>query len=272
MEVHDSAGRVAPRPHDNMLTLTEARGFANPVGRVALDAPQSHDNDTLRCAGIADGDGTPSLPPHRTIRVNSRAPHPVGRVAPRPPDNMLTLTEARGFAFACHDYGSSHFDSFYRGAFKKAAEVINSLCDELDALKEQEEGKERTSPHTPYREKGKEKKKAATATARARAREEEFCPPAREAVVEFAKAKNIPEEFVDYWFDCMDNNYSPPWFDAVTQKYITAWRRSLLSYWNSSSRDKNWFAFRDERRNKERFASVRKYSEGPSAIAVKRCA
>jgi len=57
-----------------------------------------------------------------------------------------------------------------RGAFKKAAEVINSLCDEIDAAKEKEEAKERPSPHTPYREKGKEKKKCSNNNnARARA-------------------------------------------------------------------------------------------------------
>ena len=85
---------------------------------------------------------------------------------------------AVGFAEACREYAAGAGESFDRDALRKAAEVINSLCDKLASAKEKEEGKERTSPHTPYREKGKKVKKAATTTARVRAREK-FLPPSR---------------------------------------------------------------------------------------------
>jgi len=65
----------------------------------------------------------------------------------------LTCDEARGFAEAMKMYGEGIGDTFYFGAFMKAHEVINMLCDELD--KEKGEGKERKPPKPPKESKAR---------------------------------------------------------------------------------------------------------------------
>jgi len=188
------------------------------------------------------------------------------------------IDEARGFAQACAEYSGSVDDSFYRDAFRKAAEVIVTLCDELStgkainepSPKEKGKGKE-TFPPEPPKEKRERQEKAATTTARAYACEV-FCPPPKEAVADYAKSKGIPDLFCDYWRECMETNYSPPWFDAVNQRYIVAWRRNLLTYWNNADHDKAWFRFKAGREAEAAIrAKPRRYSAEEWILCAERC-
>ena len=173
----------------------------------------------------------------------------------------LTPEEARGFAGALKDYGEAIGDSFYFGAFMKAHEVINMLCDELD--KEKGEGKERNSPTPPIERKVRvQEKTAAAATARARTCETVFVGPLWEEVLRYVKRAKIDEDYALWWYGQMDAlGWCNP--DCIEEP-IGNWKAMLRVWWHKRAKDGDDWKQSAEKR-------PRKYTADEWCLCAERC-
>jgi len=173
-----------------------------------------------------------------------------------------TCEEARGFAEALKTYAGSIGDSFYAGAFCKAAEVINNLCDELD--KEKGEGKERVSPTPPIERKARGQEKTTTTTTRAhtRVREAVFVGPLWDEVLRYVKRAKIDEDYALWWYGQMDAlGWCNP--DCIEEP-IGNWKQLLRGWWRKRGKSND-----DWKRPVEK--QPRKYSAAEWCLCDERC-
>jgi len=175
----------------------------------------------------------------------------------------LTCDEMRGFADAMKMYGNGCEGDmlFYRGAFLKAADLINILCDEL--YKEKGEGKERKSPTPPIERKARgQEKTAAAASARARTCEAVYVGPLWEEVLRYIRRAKIDEDYALWWYGQMD---ALGWCNPdCMEEPIGNWKSMLRVWWLKRGKDGDAW-----KRPIEKLP--RKYSAAEWCLCAERC-
>jgi len=159
-------------------------------------------------------------------------------------------------------YGEAIGDTFYFGAFMKAHEVINMLCDELD--KEKKSGKETFPPAPPIEKRGKEEKSAAATRARVCTCEAVFVGPVWEDVLKYASHPRvkIDPDYALWWYGQMD---ALGWCDPdCIDEPMKNWKRMLRVWWLKRSKDGD-----DWKRPVEKLP--RKYTADEWCLCAERC-